>query len=121
MPGIWVDDDFTKRTIDLVRKTLDDIGEIVHCDFRIGHVGHDPSTPQELRIPSLILIFDTSAYPEIEALEMSPALLIKLANLSDGSYRGNEAIKRAVRTNVEKYLKAIGRPIQSVAIEPGVA
>jgi hypothetical protein len=117
MPGIWVDDDFTKRTIDLVRKTLDDIGEIVHCDFRIGHVGHDPNTATELRIPSLILIFDTSAYPEIEVLGMSPALMIKLTNLSDGGYRGDEAIKRAVRVNVEKYLKAIGRPILGLGIE----
>jgi hypothetical protein len=117
MPGMWLNDDSAKRTIDLVRKVLDDIGEIVHCDFRIGHVGHDPNTAPELRIPSLILVFDTSAYPEIEVLGMSPALLIKLANLSDGSYRGNEAIKRAVRVNVEKYLKAIGRPILGLGIE----
>ena len=117
MPGIWLDDDMARRTIDLVRKTLDDIGEIVHCEYRLGHVGSDPNTPQELRIPSLILIFDTSAYPEIEALEMSPALLVKLANLSDGSYRGDEAIKRAVRNSVEKYLKAIGRPILALGLD----
>jgi len=117
MPGIWVDDDFTKRTLDLVRKTLDDIGDIVHCEYKIGHVGHNPNVAPELRIPSLILIFDTSAYPEIEVLGMSPAMLIKLANLSDGGYRGDEAIKRAVRTNVERYLKAIGHPIGGVTVD----
>lgn len=106
---IRVDDE---RTLDLARKVLDDITEIEHCTYRIGYIA---PTPQGLQIPSLVLEFD---YPEIASLGMAPALALSLIDVATGNPHTDDKVRRMIRNHVEAYLKAIGRPIKALTIDP---
>jgi hypothetical protein len=100
-----------QRTLDLARKTLDDITEIEHCTYRIGYISQ---TLDGLRLPSLVLEFD---YPEIAALGMAPALALALVDVATGSPHADDKLRRMIRNHVERYLKALGRPSKALTID----
>lgn len=108
---ITLTSDEAKRTLDLARKALDDIGEIEHCEYRIAYVN---KTVVGVRIPTLYLVFD---YSEIADSGMAPALAISLTNLATGDMHPDDKLRRMIVNAVERYLTAVGRPQKSLMIE----
>jgi hypothetical protein len=105
--------DEAKRTLDLARGVLDDIGEIDHCKYSIAYANR---TVNGVRIPVIYLEFD---YPEILESGMQPALAVMLTNFSTGSLHEDDKLRRMIRNAVERYLAKVGRPQNALQIEIG--
>jgi hypothetical protein len=101
--------DFVKRTEDLARDVLHDIGEIEHArKYTFGYGSQfdpkaDADIPQGIKIPMMWIEFD---YPEADR---APALLIPLVDFATGSLAHDGVIKARIRKKVESFLKFIGR------------
>lgn len=108
---IQLTSDEAKRTLDLARRALADIGEIDHCEYRIAYAG---KTLTGVRIPTLYLVFD---YPEIADSGMSPALAVSLTNLATGGMHDADKLRRMIINSVERYLTAVGRPENGLKVD----
>jgi hypothetical protein len=103
--------DEAKRTLDLARTVLQDIGEIDHCKYTIAYANR---TVNGVRIPVIYMEFD---YPEILDSGMQPALAVTLTNFATASLHDNDKLRRMIRNAVERYLTKVGRPQKALQVE----